>query len=83
MDKSFTTTPLLTTTTAYQSRSLRDSNTRHTLALQFPHPKWTFNTNGNRESNSHFITLPLVVLAVTQSSSCAMPIRKQWRIENY
>ena len=44
---------------------IRDSNTRHALALQFPRPKWT-NKNRTREceNNSPFITLPLVVLAV-------------------
>ena len=42
--------PSLTTATTYQSRSLRDSNTRHT---------W-MNKNGNCESSSPFITLPLV-----------------------
>ena len=59
LDKSLITTPSLTATTAYQSRSLWDSNTRHALALQLPHHKWT-NENGNRESYSPFITLPLV-----------------------
>ena len=39
------------------------SNRRHALALQFPHPRW-LNKHGNCESNSPFITLPLVVLAV-------------------
>ena len=66
LDKSLTTTPSLTTT-AYQSCSLRDSNTPHALALQLLHPKW-MNKNGNRKSNSPFITLPLVVLAAVQSS---------------
>ena len=75
-----TTTPFLTT--AFQSRSLRESNTQqHALALQFPHHKWT-NKSGNREGNSPFITLPLVVLAVMQSSSCAALTHKQWRVEN-
>ena len=61
LDKSLTTTPSLTTTTAYQSRSLGDSNTRHGLPLQFPHPKLS-NKNGNRENDSSLTTLPLVVL---------------------
>ena len=82
LNKNLTTTPSLTTTTAYQSHSLRDLNTRHALALQFPHSKWT-NKNGNRESNSPFTTFPLLVLAVVQSSSRDAPIRKQWRVENY
>ena len=74
--------PFLTTTTAYQSHSLRDLNTRHALTLQFSHPKWT-NKNGNHESNSAFITLPLVALAVMQSSSHASPINNQLLVENY
>ena len=61
---------------------IHDSNTRHALALQFSRLKWP-NENYNRKSSSHFITLPLVVLAVGQSSGLAAPICKQWRVENH
>ena len=40
LGKRNSTTPSLTMTTAYQSRSLL-SNVRHALVLQFPHPWWT------------------------------------------
>ena len=73
LDKSLTTMPSLTTTTAYQLHLLQDSNTWHTLVLQFPNPKWT-NRKGNRESKFPFITLPLVVLAEVWSSSRAVLI---------
>ena len=74
--------PFLNITTPYQSHSLRHLNTRHALALQFLHPRLT-NKNGNRKSNSAFITLPLVAPAVVQFSSHASPIHKQLVDENY
>ena len=70
------------TTTAYQSRSLRDSNTTHSLALQFPHPT---NETGKRESNSLLVT-PISDRFWQSSnlvSSLTEPTRKQWRVENY
>ena len=52
----------------------------HTTCTCSLHPKWT-NKNGNHKSNSRFITLPFVALAVVQSSSRAAPICKQRQVD--
>ena len=52
------------------------SNTRHALALQFPHPRWT-NQHGSGSSDLGFDSM-LITRHVTRHT-----LVQKWRVENY